>query len=152
MAEDDDVFDLRQLLPNPADLRQLVLRDEEHLDLRMPQPEQQVVRLFEFHGERYADRPRIEETQLGDDPSVAAFGQNRDLVAAPDTHCGKSGSHLKCLLFGLCIRCRLEFVMPFFEQKSLLAVFRDGGFEEIDEGFLHMAGSFGAAGASLPPD
>ena len=53
-------------------------------DLGMLQAEQQVVRLFEFHRQRYADRSGVEQSQFGDDPGVAAFGQNSHLVSGAD--------------------------------------------------------------------
>ena len=70
--------------PDAADLRKLLFRNEQRLDLGVAEPEQQIVRLFEFDRQRNADRSGIEDTQLGDDPSVASFGQDSDLVFGAD--------------------------------------------------------------------
>ncbi len=49
--EYDDELDLRQFGADAADLGQLVFGDEERLDFGVPQPEEQVVRLFKLDRE-----------------------------------------------------------------------------------------------------
>ena len=51
VAEYDDELDLRQFGADAADLGQLVFGDEERFDFGVPQPEEQVVRLFELDRE-----------------------------------------------------------------------------------------------------
>ena len=84
VSQDDDLFEFRQFRPDAADLRKLLFRNEQRLDLGVAEPEQQIVRLFEFDRQRNADRSGIEDTQLGDDPAVASFGQDSDLVFGAD--------------------------------------------------------------------
>ena len=132
-----DVFDLREFGADAADLRQLVLRDEECLDLGVAQPEQEVVRLFEFHREGYADGSGVEESKFGDDPCVGSFGEDGDLVFGADADGGETCADFEGQLFGFGIGRGLELVVPFFEQEGLSAVLFDGGLEEVDDGFLH---------------
>lgn len=119
MAEDDDLLDLRQFAADAADLRQLVFRDEERLDLGVTQAKEQVVRLLELDRERHADRPGVEESQFGDDPCVTPLGEDRHLVLGTDAQRGEPRADLERLLAGLCIGRGLELAMALLEQEGL---------------------------------
>ncbi len=137
MPEDDDAFDRRQLVADTPDFGQLLLGDEQRLDLGMPQPEEQIVRLFEFHRKRDAHRPGIKEPQLRYDPSVAAFGEDRHLIARPDAQRCESRSDFERLLARLGIGRRLKGAVPLLQQKGLGSVRGDGAFEQVDDRLLH---------------
>ena len=93
VAEYDDELDLRQFGADAADLGQLVFGDEERFDFGVPQPEEQVVRLFELDREGDADGSGVEKAQFGDDPCVAALGQDGHLVARADARGGQPRTH-----------------------------------------------------------
>ena len=139
VSENDHMLQLRQFGADAADLRQLVFRHENGLDFGVPHAEQQVVRLFELHRQRHADRPGVEQSQFGDDPRVAAFGQDGDLVARANPRRSEARTDFERLLFGFGIGRGLEFAMPFLEQESFGPVLFDGGFEEVDDGLFHDA-------------
>ena len=118
VPEDDDVFHPRNLVADAADLRQLVFRDEERLDLGVAQAEEQVVRLLELDRERHADRPGVEESQFGDDPCVAPLGEDRHLVPGADAQRGEPGADLERLLAGFGIGRGLELAVALLEQEG----------------------------------
>ena len=138
VSEDDDVLDSGQFLPDAPDFGQLVFRNEQRPDLGVPQAEEQVVRLLELHRERHADRSGVEEPQLGDDPGIAAFGQNGHLVLRADAERGQSCPDLDRLLAGFGVGRRFEFAVTLLEQEGLGSVLRDGVFEQVDDGLLHV--------------
>ena len=137
MAEDDDVLQFGQLADDAADFRQLVLRDEDGLYLGMAEAEQQVVRLLELDRQRHAHAAGIEEAQFRDNPGVAPFREDGDLLLGPDTDGGQAGAHLERLLAGFGIGRRFELVVTLLEQEGLLSVPGDRRLEEVDDGFLH---------------
>ena len=138
VSEDDDMLDSGQFLPDAPDFGQLVFRNEQRPDLGVPQAEEQVVRLLELHRERHADRSGVEEPQLGDDPGIAAFGQNGHLVLRADAERGQSRPDLDRLLAGFGVGRRFEFAVTLLEQEGLGSVLRDGVFEQVDDGLLHV--------------
>ena len=151
------MLDSGQFLPDAPDFGQLVFRNEQRPDLGVPQAEEQVVRLLELHRERHADRSGVEEPQLGDDPGIAAFGQNGHLVLRADAERGQSRPDLDRLLAGFGVGRRFEFAVTLLEQEGLGSVLRDGVFEQVDDGLLHvlfcgsMLGPVRRAGASVSP-
>jgi len=137
VAEHDDELDLRQFGADAADLGQLVFGDEERFDFGVPQPEQQVVRLFELDRQRHADRPGVEHAQLRDDPCVGPFGQYGDFVLGANPDRGQPGPGLQGQLLGLGVGRRLERPVFLLQQECLGTVFLHGAFEQVDDGLLH---------------
>ena len=137
VADDDDMLHLRQLRAYAPDLGELVFRYEQRPDFGMAHTEQQVVRLFEFHRQRHADRPGIEDAQFRSDPCIAPLREYRHFVPGAYARRGQPRAGLERLLPGLGIGRGFECPVFFLQQECLCPVLYDGVLEKVDDGLLH---------------
>ena len=137
LVEDDDAAHLGQLANDGAYLAQLCTADDDVAHLAVLHAEEQVVALLELDAEGHCHATGIEEREFADDPHVAAFGEQGNVVAFLHTHllqCGTKGIDLAC-------RVGVAEGFPFrtflFEEERVGGKFAAAVLKSVDKGIFH---------------
>ena len=112
--EKDDGLEVRQSFAEGKDLVRMVPRDHGHPAAGMCEAEFQIGGFIDLHRERDIDPAGIEDAEFGHDPVIAAFGNEGDPVAFPESESEESGrapvDEFTCLQRrSCCDMCRRAF-------------------------------------------